>query len=311
MEKGYLTSTVANNDGLFDLQRRVISHKVSESWKNVPHVTYLYEPDITDFLDKFQDLQSRKKETEIIITFNTLILYAITAGLMAAPDLNASIEYHSQKSSGSLTAREEINITIPWLLEDGRMITPVLCGAQDMTLSELGAGIADLQMRINHTNIDELLFSAAVADTKDELKKFHLGVLRRVFSAMLDHRGYHGLSGSAKSEYYHIPEEKRLTGENLLSGTVTVSNIGSLYKNQKGGFGLIEVIPPQIFAVGLGAVQEKPGIFHIKGGKEIGIRKFLPICLEFDHRAIDFNSLIPFLKRLDEIFQNPAEILDW
>ena len=29
------------------------------------------------------------------------------------------------------------------------------------------------------------------------------------------------------------------------------------------------------------------------------------MCLAFDHRAIDFNSVIPFIKRVDDIFANP------
>ncbi len=29
----------------FDIQRRVVSHMVTTSWQNVPHVAYLYEPD--------------------------------------------------------------------------------------------------------------------------------------------------------------------------------------------------------------------------------------------------------------------------
>ena len=34
----------------FDLQRKVVSHMTATSWKSIPHVSYLYEPDITDFL---------------------------------------------------------------------------------------------------------------------------------------------------------------------------------------------------------------------------------------------------------------------
>jgi pyruvate/2-oxoglutarate dehydrogenase complex dihydrolipoamide acyltransferase (E2) component len=96
------------------------------------------------------------------------------------------------------------------------------------------------------------------------------------------------------------------------NGTVTVSNIGSLYKEQKGFFGLLEIIPPQIFAIGVGAIQEKPGVFiDDKGEMAIGIRKILPLCLVFDHRAVDFSAVVPFLKKTDQIFLKPDVIRKW
>ena len=97
-----------------------------------------------------------------------------------------------------------------------------------------------------------------------------------------------------------------------MDGTVTISNIGSLYREQHGYFGLLEVVPPQVLAVGISAVQEKPGVFiDENGNKGIGIRKYLPMCLAFDHRAVDFDTLVPFLKKLDEIFADPLVIDQW
>lgn len=297
---------------LFDIQRRVVSYMVSNSWKNVPHVTYLYEPDITEFYGQFEVIADHNKNISTRPTFNTLMLRTIIEGLRAAPKLNAFIKYNHQKGEGSLLICDDINISIPWLLEDGRMITPVICRAQRMTLYELSSEVLNLQKKIKNTNIDELLYRAVCADTKTELKNLHLGVLKRVIAAKIRIHSIHGLSGNEKRAYNHISEESRLTEQNLISGTVTVSNIGSLYKAQRGHFGLLEIIPPQIFAVGLGAVQEKAGVYqNAAGQKVIGIRKTIPICLAFDHRAVDFASLIPFLKRLDEIFENPSEIRRW
>jgi len=120
-----------------------------------------------------------------------------------------------------------------------------------------------------------------------------------------------GLAGKEKEAYYKIPENERLTERDIRSGTVTVSNIGSLYKEQKGFLGLLEIIPPQVFVIGIGSIQEKPGVYLQNGNKEIGIRKILPMCLAFDHRAVDFNSVVPFLKKLDEIYAKPTIIHKW
>ncbi len=299
-------------DEEFSLQRRVTSHMVAESWKNIPHVSYLYEPDITDFYREYEALAQSRGAAGHRISLNTILLKVIVEGVKAAPGLNARISYNHRKGEGSLRQSGIINITIPWLLPDGRMITPVVQQVDTMTLNELSAGIMQLGERVAATNIDELLYRAVVRDTLQELRKFHLNVFRRIVAAKISFHGIWGLSGREKARYYETPEKDRLTERDLTCGTITVSNIGSLYKEQKGCFALLEIIPPQIFAVGLGAVLEKPGVYvNEQGEKAIGIRKALPMCLVFDHRAVDFNELVPFLKKLDAIFADPSVIRTW
>jgi pyruvate/2-oxoglutarate dehydrogenase complex dihydrolipoamide acyltransferase (E2) component len=296
----------------FDIQRRVVSHMVTTSWQNVPHVTFLYEPDITTFYHEYKELSRKRRNEGKEISFNTMILRVIVEGLKSAPQLNSYISYDHQRAEGSLKIQDDINISIPWLLPDGRMITPVLLKAQTKTLNELSDAMSELNEKIHNTNVDELLYRAALDDTLSAIKRCKLGVLRRTIASQISFHRVTGLSGKEKSDYYKIPEDKRLTARNLLSGTVTVSNIGSLYKEQKGFFGLLEIIPPQIFAIGVGAIQEKPGVFiDDKGEMAIGIRKILPLCLVFDHRAVDFSAVVPFLKKTDQIFLKPDVIRKW
>ena len=104
----------------------------------------------------------------------------------------------------------------------------------------------------------------------------------------------------------------RLTKEDLLDAILSVSNIGSLYKDLKSYFGMLQIIPPQILAIGINALQEKPGVFtDFHGTQTIGIRKYLPMTIVFDHRPIDFSDVIPFIKGCDAIFKNPECILRW
>ena len=35
------------------------------------------------------------------------------------------------------------------------------------------------------------------------------------------------------------------------------------------------------------------------------------MCIAFDHRAIDFNDIIPFVKHLDGILADPKQVLAW
>lgn len=297
---------------VFDIQRRVVSHVTATSWQNVPHVPYMYEPDITDFYNGFKILSQRKNRQGRRISFNTIMIKTIVEGLLSAPILNSYIEYNYKKAVGSIHILDSINISIPWLLSDGRMITPTIFNAEKMSLDNISDYISNISSRIDNTNIDEMLYKAAVADTIDELKKFNLSILGRIISIALIHDGIKGLRGKGRQEYYKMPESKRLTEKDIMSGTVTVSNIGSLYKDQRGFLCLLEVIPPQVFAIGIGSIQERPGVYITRNGiREIGIRKILPMCLTFDHRAFDFNSIVPFIKRLDEIFEKPEIINKW
>lgn len=296
----------------FDLQRKVVSHMTSTAWQNIPHISYIYEPDITDFYNEFNILVKEKSKLGIKLTFNTIMIKVITEGLLSAPELNSYVEYNYKKAEGMLHILGEINVSIPWLLPNGKMITPTIPNTEKMSLNDICSYTSNIAKRIKNTNIDEMFYEAVFNDTVDELKKLNLNVIRRILAAKISRYRVKGLKGTEKENYYKIPENQRLTEKDIRSGTVTVSNIGSLYKEQRGFFGLLEIIPPQAFAIGLGSVQEKPGVYlNESGNKEIGIRKIAPMCLAFDHRAVDFSSIVPFLKRVDEIFANPSAIHKW
>lgn len=293
----------------FDIQRQMVAHMTSLSWQNIPHISYLYEPDITEFYAEFKKLAKEYESRQRKISINTLLLKVVIEGLKADPELNAQFEYNLPRAKGKIDFCEAINTSLPWKLADGRMITPTIEHTESMTLNDLNEAIGILGTKINQTNIDELIYKAVVTNTLNELKKGNLGVIQRILANFARIKR---LKGNEKKLYYAIPETERLTDDNLVSGTVTVSNIGSLYKEQKGNFALLEIVPPQIFAVGLGAIQEKPGIFVKENGeKEIGIRNTLPMCLVFDHRAVDFDALVPFLKKLDTIFERPEVMREW
>ena len=45
------------------------------------------------------------------------------------------------------------------------------------------------------------------------------------------------------------------------------------------------------------------------GEEKIEIRTILPLTICFDHRALDFSEVAPFIRKLEEIFNNPEIIL--
>jgi pyruvate dehydrogenase E2 component (dihydrolipoamide acetyltransferase) len=299
----------------FSLQRKVVAHITSSSWKNIPHVSYLYEPDITDFHAEFENLAAeygRKAIEPRKLTFNTILLKVIVEGLLAAPKLNSLLEYSARTGKGRLLVCADVNISLPWLLPDGRMITPIIAKADELSLNTIADAIATLGQKIERTNIDEMLYQSVYADTLGELKRLNLRMIPRIVSAVFGAQKLAPLRGEERKRYYSLSADLRLTEKDMMDGTVTISNIGSLYREQHGHFGLLEVIPPQVFAVGISAVQEKAGVFLDRvRNRQIGVRKFIPMCLAFDHRAVDFDALVAFLKRLDEIFAHPEEIRTW
>lgn len=109
-----------------------------------------------------------------------------------------------------------------------------------------------------------------------------------------------------------IPEKDRLTKEDIEQGTVTISNLGSLYREQKGFGTLIEIVPPQVCAFALGAVQDKPVVVTDQyGNKSVQIRQILPITIVFDHRALDFGDVVPFIRQMDNYLTNPEVLQEW
>lgn len=157
------------------------------------------------------------------------------------------------------------------------------------------------------------MFSVSMSDTLSALKKGKLiTTLGRLIGAKTGRHKVVTLRGKDKKNYNSIPADERLTKEDIEQGTITITSTGSVYRGSHNTMSVIEVIPPQISAIGIGSISEKPGIYTDRNGeKQIGIRMFLPVLLVFDHRALDFGDLTPFFKKIDDIFATPEQILKW
>ena len=83
---------------IFNLQRRTVAHMTSLSWKNVPHVSYVYEPDITDFYNSFLELAEERKGLGHRITFNTMMLKVVTEGVISITKIKFLYRIQLQKS---------------------------------------------------------------------------------------------------------------------------------------------------------------------------------------------------------------------
>ena len=296
----------------FNIQRKIVANMTTESWANVPHVTYNYEPDVTEFMIEYKRL-NENCDSNSKVTLNTLMLKIITEGLKADPIMNSHIEFNSKLVRGEIHTFEDINISMPMVLPNGEMMTINLHNFENKNLDEMTSYIKDVNRRIENTDLNEVMFDVSLDNTLTGLKQ---GKVKQTFYRLIGSKtGKHKvktLSGKAKSAYYKIPEEDRITKRDIEQGTITVSNIGSVYREQRGATCLLEIVPPQICAFAVGAVQDRPVVVENENGeKEIAIRQIMPLCIAFDHRALDFGEIVPFIKRLDEIFEEPEIIHTW
>ncbi len=296
----------------FGIQRKIVANMTTESWQNIPHVTYTYEPDVTEFMAQYKRL-NEGVEKENKVTVNTLMLKVIVEGLKACPAMNAHIEFDRKYVRGAIHTLSEINISMPMVLPTGEMMTINLHNFESKTLDDMVDYIKDVHRRMENTDLNEVMFDVSLDNTLTGLKEGKITqTINRLIGSKTGKHKVKTLKGKEKREYEAIPETDRLTKHDIEQGSITISNIGSVYREQRGAAALIEIIPPQVTAIAVGAVQDKPVVVvNENDEKEIAIRQVLPFTIVFDHRALDFGDIVPFIKKLDEIFAAPEVMFTW
>lgn len=296
----------------FGIQRKIVANMTSESWETIPHVTYMYEPDVTEFMKEYRKLNLDRSGKDKI-TVNTLMLKVISEGLKAAPVMNSHIRFNRKLVRGEINTFEDINISMPMILPNGEMMTVNLHNFESKNLDEMTEYIHDVARRAENSDLNEAMFEVSLDNTLTALKAGKIKqTLYRLIGSKTGKHKVKTLHGEAKRAYESIPATERLTKRDIEQGTVTVSNIGSTYRGQRGATALLEIIPPQVCAFAVGAVQDKPVVItDALGNKKIEARQVLPLCIAFDHRALDFGDVVPFLQKLDYIFENPKIMHTW
>ena len=298
----------------FGIQRKIVANMTTESWQNIPHVSYQYEPDVTKFVEEFKKFTAEHQGgSGAKITFNAVLLKAIAEAIEAAPQINAYMHFEKGLVRGKVTVFDNIDISVPWILPDGNMMTITMKDMGNKTLKEIAEYQADINRRLEKTNLTEALYSVSFNDTVEKLKKGHfIKALKRLYGANTNknHR-IPLLKGEEKKAYEAIPETERITYKDLIQGTITVSNVGADTRGLSGEVAMLMVIPPQVCVIGIGTLQRKPVVVKDENGEEkVEIRTILPLNVCFDHRALDFGEVRPFLSKMEEIFQNPELVLN-
>lgn len=294
------------------MRKKVIASTTYQGWRESPHVSYIYEADVTDFYEEYKRLNS-SGIFPVYIALNTLLMRVIVEGIKADPQINAHIRYNPYLVSGRIAIKEEININMPFLLEGGEMITINLRNFESKTLVEMAEYINRINDKISNTNSELALLDVGLHDTVKQLKKMRLlKVAGRLTGLIIGRKNAYEFSKAEKQAHSDMAKDKKLTIDDLNQGTITVSNLGAAVKGTKGFVGILDIVPPQVCVVGIGAIQEKPGVYYAEDkSQQIGVRKIIPFTIAFDHRALDFGDIAPFINKLESIFSSPSVIHTW
>lgn len=292
----------------FGIARKIVSNMTSESWETIPHAVLTYTPEVTELLNILKEInKGATKETKISI--NTLMMRIIVEGLKACPIMNSHIEFNRRLVRGNIKTIKEINISMPMILNSGEMMTINLHDMHKKSMSQMRDAIAEASRRANNSNMNEVMFEVSLDNTLTGLKQGKIiQTINRIIGSKTGKHKVKTLKGQEKKDYYSIPESERLTKHDIEQGTITVSNIGSVYRDMVGDCTLLEIIPPQVCAIAIGPIQRSAMVDEddtIRAGKKISL------TIAIDHRALDMGDIAPFLNKLNEIFKNPQIVKEW
>ncbi len=296
----------------FGIQRKIVSNMTTQSWTEIPHAGPVVEFDITDLMTQFNILrESGKLKNKLSI--NTLMLKAIALGLRESPKLNAHLEFNRHFVKGKLKYFDEVHFSIPMQLPNGEMMTINCHNFESKTLDEMTEYMMDVSRRLQNTNLTEAMFEVSMDNTITALKKGKFKtVICRLLGAKIGKHRIRTLSGKAKKEYLSIPESDRITKRDIEQGTITVSNLGSVDRGRHGFCPILEIIPPQTAVIALFAATDKPVVItNDKGEKEIAIRTILPMTVLFDHRVCEYSDAVGLLNKIQDVCDNPEQIMEW
>jgi len=116
----------------------------------------------------------------------------------------------------------------------------------------------------------------------------------------VDQMSFAGIEKSI-GEYGSKAKEGKLTMDDLIGGTFTVSNggvFGSMLSTPI-------VNPPQSAILGMHRIEERP----VAENGEVVIRPMMYLALTYDHRIIDGKESVLFLRTIKECLEDPARLL--
>ncbi len=121
--------------------RKSIAQHMTESLRAAPHVTTVFEADLTAVLADRERRREALERDGVRLTLTAYFARATVEAIRAVPETNA--RWHAD----ALELWDEVNLGIATALEDGGLIVPVVRGAHDLDLVETARRVQDLSER--------------------------------------------------------------------------------------------------------------------------------------------------------------------
>ncbi|MFP5214075.1 MAG: dihydrolipoamide acetyltransferase family protein [Acidobacteriota bacterium] len=99
--------------------------------------------------------------------------------------------------------------------------------------------------------------------------------------------------------------EGKVTAEELIGGTFTITNIGVI-----GGTGFAPIVNyPQVAILGMAQAKMRPVVTGAPNNYRVVPRLMLPLIIGFDHRVLDGADAARFLRMVAETLENPEKLM--
>ncbi len=298
------------------MRDKMLSNVFVDGQRNSPSVCATYNADVTEFIEVFDKL---KAECDYKLTLNAVMLKVLSEGLKAAPRLNAHFIYNHKATSGQYIIKKHIDVSMAICKKDGSTFQMKLLHLKDKSLKEIALMAADARRRLENADLEEVMFEASRQHIIGELSKGRIaGPLRQAMSASFGKDKVVKLSETLKSDFLKLTGKKELQPasgikiEEVNEGTVCFTNWGAICEN--AGFNIVSgpLLYPQVFLFSMGRLREEKFVYEDESGNlRLGSKKILPLGLNFDHKIGGAYELIPFIRKLEEIFENPEVMYNW
>ena len=288
----------------FDINRKIIANMTTEGWQAAPHSAFIYEANVTVLLKELSKYNSTRDRSQKI-SINSAMLKIIAKGIKNAPKMNSHIRYNKILIAGEIVKKEHIDVSMPMVFDNGKMMTVTLPHIENKSMLQIQKLVNQLRKKAKNTDVEAVLYQTGLNDTIDWLLHGRfIKSIGRLIGAKVGKSKIAISHKRMKASKISAASGKSLSPKDIRQGSITISNVGSICKDWNGHFTLLNIVPPQVCAISIGAVQKKP----VVNGDNISTSDIIPLTIVMDHRAIDFNDVVPFMKRIDEILADSDAI---
>jgi len=295
----------------FSFLRECVAHILSESARKIPHAAVTAKFDLTKLAEyckesaKDGEADASQTHDDTILKqairrrFSAFFIKCIAHCLHHVPALNAFVDYAPLTTGGTLYLAEDINLGFAVHTKYG-LLKPVVRNPHLKEIEDVATEMRILSRKARRTDPAELFHRAGRLYMLTALRQLDIGILPAfwLWGRSILRRRVHD------PEIKNAPESDKLLPSDVLGGTMTVTNIGTMIE---GYHTVTVIVPPEVAVIGLGSVRQTA---EVVDGKVVP-RQTVTMCVTIDHRAFDGGEVFPFYHHFRRYVENPGLIYEW